>query len=273
MATHWRFLKLTSAHGPWHMAVDEAIMILHGQGRVPPTLRFYMWRPQCLSIGYFQSARKDINTEACASQGIDLVRRQTGGRALLHDNELTYSLIASERESSVSGSVTDSFKKISVGIVEGFRILGVDAEIGAQRAEGGGRWRSPACFDSASHHEITFKGKKVVGSAQCRKGGVILQQGSIPLSLDVGKLFSLLRLPAGKALGHAESRFRERVLPLAEALGREVRVGEVAQALLQGLETALGVSMVAGELTREEEALARSRALQKYGNPDWNLRR
>lgn len=252
------------------MAVDEAIMTLHGQGKAPRTLRFYAWSPACLSVGYFQAAIKEIDVGACAAQGIDFVRRPTGGRAVLHDQELTYSVIASEADDSVSGGVADSFRKISAGIVEGFRRLGLAAEIGLHRPEARSTLRTPACFDAASQHEVTFSGRKLVGSAQCRKGGVILQQGSIPLALDAGRLFSVFKTSGEDGAGLRQ--FEERVLPLRWALGRQVEVEDVAQALLAGFETALG-PLIGGSLTQEEEALARDLVARKYGNPEWNLKR
>ncbi|MFH1486233.1 MAG: biotin/lipoate A/B protein ligase family protein [Chloroflexota bacterium] len=269
----WRFLNLKSASGSWHMAVDEAVTQFHGLGTAPPTVRFYTWRPPCLSVGYFQSVRKDIDVGACVSQGIDLVRRPTGGRAILHDDELAYSIIALESEPAISGPVGDSFRKISAGIIEGLRILGINAAVGAQRPRRDTVPRTPACFNAASPHEVTVRGSKVVGSAQCRRGGVILQQGSIPLSLDTGKLFSFLKLPSQELAALARSQFEARVLPLRAILDAGVQAGEVAQALRKGLEMVLGVTLVEGELTMKEEKLAGELVSQKYGNQQWNLRR
>ncbi|MBI2908385.1 MAG: lipoate--protein ligase family protein [Chloroflexi bacterium] len=263
----WRFLKLAVADGPWNMAVDEAIMTLVGRGQAPKTLRFYAWSPACLSIGYFQSVSKDIDIEACAAQGVTLVRRPTGGRAVLHDQELTCSVVALETDDSVSGGIADSFKKISSGLVEGFRRLGLAVRIGPGRPASKAAFRTPACFDATSQHEVTFRGRKLVGSAQCRKGGVFLQQGSIPLFLDSERLFSLFKAQSDVA----RRRFADHVLPLGEALCG-VELDDVASALRAGFEKALG-PVIEGALAPQEARLAEHLVASKYRVPDWNLKR
>ena len=247
-------------------------MQLHGQGKVPPTLRFYGWRPPCISIGYFQSLERDIDLDKCLELGVDYVRRPSGGRAVLHDEELTYSLVASEKDSRVSGEIKASYMKINSGVVEGLRLLGIEVEVG----QGGRRRRdtaSPLCFHTLHGHEPTVGGRKVVGSSQVRKRGIILQQGTILLGIDEDKPFLILRMPDENVRRQLKSSFRRDVASLKEILMREVELEEVAEAVTRGFERALDVLLVEGELSGEEKALAQRLVRERYGRREWNLKR
>lgn len=125
----WRFIVTEGMSPAMNMAVDEAILQLHSEGKVPPTVRFYTWNPATLSIGYFQKAAKEINLELVQEKGIGFVRRATGGRAVLHDQELTYSVVVSESHPEMPSSVTEAYKVISLGLLHGFQNLGLDAEM------------------------------------------------------------------------------------------------------------------------------------------------
>ena len=269
----WRLIDTEYLTGPENMAIDEAIMKAHGRGEVPPTLRFYGWEPACVSIGYFQSMREEVDLEAVRAGGWGYVRRPTGGRMIFHHIELTYSVVV--REGFLPGGVVDTYRELSQGLLEGLRRLGGNPELSGgeedpRRANPGGF--HSACFDTPSAYELTLGGRKVAGSAQTRKDGVILQHGSIPLSLDVPLLFSLLKVPEG-ARERLMERFRSKAVALDEALGRQVSYAEAREAFEAGFAAGLGLTLVPGELTPAEREEASRLVAEKYGSDTWNLKK
>jgi lipoate-protein ligase A len=309
----WRFLDTGAADGTTNMALDEAIMRAVAAGRVPPTLRVYAWQPPCLSIGRFQALEQQVDVAACQHQGIDVVRRPSGGGAVLHDRELTYSLTAPEDDPRVVGSVVESYRQISAGLVQGLARLGVTAELAepagkrrqtsevsetsevlAEQSRGGSHaadsqaWEpaplpncdllrsvqgSPVCFEAPSDYEVLVGGRKLVGSAQVRQGGVLLQHGSLLLDVDVPKLVAVFRWPAGLSPESKAASLTGRITALRIVLGREVSFAEVATALQAGFEQALDVRLVPGQVTHEEWETAAHLRQTKYTNPAWNARR
>ncbi len=255
--------------GATNMAVDEAILIQQSKGLVPPTLRFYGWHPAAFSLGYFQQTERAIDLERCRQYGVEWVRRLTGGRAILHEREVTYSVVAGQEDPKVSGTVILSYLKISQGILAGLKLLGVNARL-AQR---GGRKRpgSAACFDAPSWYEIVVEGKKLVGSAQTRKYGSILQHGSILIELNTTKLFSLLVYPNEEIRERKRRDFAEKACSLAEVMGREPTYGEVVEAITRGFDQGLGIRIEKGELTPGELKLSQQLRLEKYTQEKWNL--
>lgn len=268
----WRLLDTGVAPGSLNMAMDEAILVHISQGKAPPTLRFYAWFPPCLSIGYFQSVEKDIDIQGCRRLGIDLVRRPTGGRAILHEDELTYSIIAPSDNPVVFGGVRQSYRKIAIAISEGFRALGINAVWESQKQLARSQASTGACFEAIWGHELTVGGRKLVASAQMRRDGVTLQHGSIMLAVNIERMLSLLSIPDSER-GMARESFSQKVTSVSEALGRSVSRDEVISAIRRGFERALGVVLEEGELDTEEQLLASRLAHEKYGAPGWNLRR
>lgn len=128
MQQTWRFIRSGKCSPAYNMAVDEAVLTMHSEGRVPPTLRFYGWNPATLSIGYFQKADEEVEFAELEAKGLGFVRRPTGGRAVLHDQELTYSMIVSEDYPGMPRSVTEAYRVLSEGLLHGFRRLGLQAE-------------------------------------------------------------------------------------------------------------------------------------------------
>jgi lipoate-protein ligase A len=273
----WRFIVTEGMSPAMNMAVDEAILQLHSEGKVPPTVRFYTWNPATLSIGYFQKAAKEINLELVQEKGIGFVRRATGGRAVLHDQELTYSVVVSESHPEMPSSVTEAYKVISLGLLHGFQNLGLDAEmVSLASEEEKEKYSSPgssACFDSPSWYELVVEGKKVAGSAQTRQKGVILQHGSILLDMDVELLFSLLHFSSDRLKERMMESFRKKAVTINEVSNRPVSLQEAMEAFRDGFATGLKVELVKGELTPEERALAEELAASRYSTDEWNLRR
>lgn len=268
--SEWRLLRTGALTGPENMAIDEAVALAHARGGVPPTLRFYTWQPAAVTIGYFQSMAGEVNLDAVRAGGFGYVRRPTGGRAIFHHTELTYSV--SVRENVLPGTVLETYKFLAQGLLAGLRRLGVPAAIAAgepdPRSFGGEA--NPSCFDTPSASELVVDGRKVVGSAQTRREGAILQHGSILLDLDYGLLFSLLRVPDPAA---AARHLRKRAAGLQEVLGRAVPVAAAEVAMAAGFAEALGLQLTPGTLTPAEQAEADRLLREKYGNDDWNLRK
>lgn len=273
----WRFIVTEPMSPAMNMAVDEAILQLHGEGKVPPTVRFYTWDPATLSIGYFQKAVKEINLEEVHRQGLGFVRRPTGGRAVLHDKELTYSVIVSEEHPKMPSSVTEAYKIISMGLLHGFQNLGLSAEmVSLASEEEKEKYTSPgssACFDSPSWYELVVEGKKVAGSAQTRQKGVILQHGSILLDMDVELLFSLLNFPSERVKQRMMESFRQKAVTINEVSTRPIGLQEAIEAFGRGFASGLDVELVASDLAAEEQELAHELAQTRYGTEEWNMRR
>lgn len=267
----WRLLLDNAADGYTNMAIDEAILEAHLAGESPPTVRFYRWRPACLSIGYFQRAAREVDEEGCRRLGVDWVRRPTGGRGILHDVELTYSVVASVDDTTVEGGILESYRKISAGLVAGLRRIGVPAEMAPEktRAHGAG---SAACFDAPSAYEVTIHGRKVIGSAQVRRGGALLQHGAILLEADVARQAGVLQPPPGMTTAQLAAMLAPRLISLSAAAGRPVTAAELAVALRAGFEEAWGLPLEESTLTAGEQE--RVHALrEKYASAEWNHRR
>ncbi|MCS7259955.1 MAG: lipoate--protein ligase family protein [Anaerolineae bacterium] len=260
----WRLLITPPAEGAMNMAVDEAILHALADGKGRPTLRFYQWHPPCLSLGYNQPC-SDVDTEACARLGYTWVRRPTGGRAILHCDELTYSVIAPEDEPRVRGGITESYRRLSQGLLAGLRILGADV-FQPQEEKVLNAPQGAACFDTPSNYEITVGGKKLIGSAQVRRRGQVLQHGALPLYGDLDRIFACLRTQAGCR------SLRERAITLEQALGRAVSFEEVVQALRQGFSQALNLELVEDTLNAYEQHLAEQLYHTRYTTPEWNCR-
>ena len=185
-AARWRLIMSGLADGPSNMAVDEAITEAVAAGENPPSLRFYGWQPACLSLGYRQPWTV-VDTERCVAAGWDVVRRPTGGRAILHVDELTYSVIAPAGDPRVKGGILESYRRLSEALADGLIMLGL-ASAEAPPDPGTTLPAGLVCFDGPSNYEISHKGRKLVGSAQVRKKNVVLQHGTLPLIGDVGRV-------------------------------------------------------------------------------------
>ena len=273
----WRVLDTGVNDAAVNMAIDEAIMLAHGEGTVPPTLRFYGWRPAALSLGYFQKAQAEVDLAACARQGVDVVRRLTGGRAVLHDTELTYSLVVREDDPLVPPTITASYRYFSGGIVAGLASLGIEAAMSLPKSAYGKTGKrehsSAACFDAPSHYEIIYAGRKLVGSAQVRKNGVILQHGSLLLHFQPEKLTQLLNVPSEATRQRLTAELAGCVVSLAQVRKGDVYRSCVQEALAAGFSTALGIALQQGALTETERQMSERLAVEKYRRSEWTLRR
>jgi lipoate-protein ligase A len=255
------------------MAVDEAVLEHCGRGDVPPTLRLYAWNPPCLSLGYAQPL-SDADLPRLKKRGWDAVRRLTGGRAILHADELTYAVIAPPEEPLLAGSVLESYRRISAALLAALMTLGIPAEAlpKPQGAEAVPKQAQPVCFERPSDYEITVHGRKLVGSAQARKKSGILQHGSIPLHGDLTRITQVLAFPDEPARQEAAVRLLARATTVEAALGRRIPWEEAAESLARAFQETLGVQLEPGELTPSEAARAAELVRQKYAHPDWIAR-
>jgi lipoate-protein ligase A len=249
--------------GARNMAVDEAIFEAVRTGAQPATLRLYAWMPACLSIGCGQRIR-DVDRAALSARGWDVVRRMTGGRAVLHADELTYSLALPAGHFLAEGGIIPSYRRISAALLAGLKALGVQAEA-KEGVQGDGA--SPVCFDAASQYEITVAGRKLIGSAQRRRGGAVCQHGSLPLHGDLGRIRAVM------ALDH-DTASAQRGITLAEALGGRLVAWEMAaQAVLAGFRAAYALELQYGALSEAEMNESERLSSEKYGHPVWTDRR
>lgn len=250
----FRILQTGFNNAFFNMGLDEAILDSVASGLSLPTLRIYGWKPSAISLGYFQGAREEVDIEACRQQGVDVVRRITGGGAVFHDAEVTYSIVIPEGHPLAPASILDSYSLLCSGIVEGLRILNVGAAF-------------------APINDIVAGGRKISGNAQTRKKGCLLQHGTVLLKVDVEKMFSLLKVPKEKALGKMIDDVKARVTSLSALLARDVGFEEVSNALREGFLSALLIDPMEEEPGQDELAAARLLARTKFSTEAWIFRR
>ncbi len=245
----WRLVKTITDNGAMQMSIDEAILTARIKGRVPNTLRFYSWLPSCVTIGFFQSLKEEVDITKAQEVGVDLVRRYTGGGAVLHEDELTYSLVISEK--NVYSDVIKSYEKICGGIIEALRSFDIESKF------------KPI-------NDIIIDNKKISGNAQTRKAGVVLQHGTILSGLDLEKMFSILKVPDEKIKDKMIKAAEERVTSLKDELEREVAFEEIEKAMIDGFEKKFRVKIKRGELTSKELKTAEKLYKEKYISDKWN---
>jgi len=276
--TTWRYLITPPARGEWNMAIDEAILQSLGDEGMVPTLRLYAWHKPCLSIGYAQSA-SDVDPSRLAQLGWGIVRRPTGGRAILHTDELTYSVIGPQEEPRLTGGVLESYQVLSSALLEALHILSIPAEPNIPAfnhlqdldadspAEKG-----PVCFEVPSSYEIVANGKKILGSAQARRREGVLQHGSLPLFGDLTRIVQVLSFSDETQRVAAAARILERATTMEMIIQKRPDWQTVSQAFVQAFQRILNLDLQPGELTRKELIRAEQLIIEKYSNPEWNNR-
>jgi lipoate-protein ligase A len=244
-----------------NMALDEAIMDAVAEGAVPPTLRFYQWAPPGLSLGRRQPL-SGVDLDACTRDGVDVVRRATGGFAILHTDELTYSVATTPDDPRAAGAILDAYRSLSAGLLAGLRLLGVPAKMNPV-VPGGTHNASAACFEVPSAYEITAGATKLIGSAQTRPAGRVLQHGSLPLLGDIARVVDYLAFEPRDERETLRAHLRERAATLGDVLGKPVAFAEAAEALQRGFAEALELALEPGEPTTAELAAMRQRQAEK----------
>lgn len=252
------------------MALDEALLQSVANGDSLPVLRFYRWQPATVTLGYAQSVITDLDQEVCRQAGLDIVRRSTGGRAVLHDHEVTYAVIAPLDTGLFGHSVLDCYRVISAILQKTLVQLGLPAELVPGKPRGGHPSATKAvCFSAPSQYELVIDGRKVAGSAQKRYGRTFLQHGSIPIEMDLALLSRALKVdvdssPAG--LLHSVgwlNRWSDKPLVIADV---EKLLADVFSKYLQ-------IEWIHSEPTSLERQQARRMSAEKFGHADWNMKR
>ena len=280
----WRMILSGAGDGFFNMALDEALLISCQQGSSPPVIRLYQWNPPAVSLGYFQSAGKAVDVRKCRKRGLHVVRRITGGRAVLHDEEITYGVCASSsRFPELGENVGKTYRGLSLALLEALRVLGVKADWIRPSAEikpvpASTVWSMP-CFLSSSRYEVTVGGRKLVGSAQRRfstQAGQhvthsFLQHGSILTGKGRCDLAELL--PDDSSTGQLGNGLSEKSTHLQAVLGRKVSIEEMASAIKRGFEQSFDCRLDASSVRENELQTARVLRQEKYACDHWNLLR
>jgi lipoate-protein ligase A len=257
-----RLIKQGPEHAFFNMALDEAISEAVRQKESPPTLRLYEWDRPSVSLGYFQKA-SDINTGYCADNDYPVVRRLTGGRAILHDAELTYSFSSSADCVLFNGSLMDSYKTISAALVRTLQLTGLDAAMSFDRKRGEGP-RNPACFKAVSYGEVTVDSRKIIGSAQKRYRDGFLQHGSILMSFNADKLCSVL-------INSSKEEFVS--IGSIDRCNKKVTIDVLKNFAKQAFEAKLNIRLISDSPSKSEMNLAKELERNKYSKPEWNCSR
>lgn len=248
--------------GSWNMAVDEFLLQSLASDTSQTVLRFYAWKRPTVSVGYSQKAGEIVDVEFCTSNGIDIVRRITGGKLVLHYNEVTYSLVSADSE-IFPPTVADSYKQVSEALMVGLREMGLNPNL-AEMPPGEYARDHQLCFSYPSRNEIEIEGKKIIGSAQKRIGPKFIQHGLLPLK-DNEKLLNFVSLSKEKAE-------KLRMISLSQALGKEVDFDWTVPILCVGISEYFGVNFEARTLTQEEERVILQIQKDRYANRDWTFR-
>lgn len=245
-----RLIRYSENDGFLNMAIDEALISLVSKGFSPATIRFYGWKPACVSIGFFQSINQEVNVINARNLGVDIVRRYTGGGAVFHEKEITYSIILPEKD--VAKDIIKSYSYICQGVILGLEYLGLKATF------------KPI-------NDIIIDNKKISGNAQTRKKGVVLQHGTILVDVDVEKMFSLLKVSKEKIIDKDIDNVKERVTWLRRELDKNVDLNTVEDCLIKGFSKAIGCRLKSGVLSLEELKLALQFSKEKYSAHNWNF--
>jgi lipoate-protein ligase A len=266
----WRLLITPPARGAWNMAVDEAILEHIGRGKSLPTLRLYAWDPACLSLGHTQPFA-DVDVARLRARGWEVVRRATGGRAILHTDELTYSVTGSAEEPILAGGVLESYNRLAQALFLAVKDLGLPVEIKEGKSNNN-TTPNPVCFEVPSTYEITVNGKKLIGSAQARKKEGVLQHGSLPLTGDLTRICQALVFESESARQEAAQRLLTKATTVESVLGRAVPWEMAAQAFIHAFEAQLGLCFEKGDLSESESRRAEELVKEKYDHPSWTER-
>jgi lipoate-protein ligase A len=254
LTEEWRLLTTENKTAYSNMAIDRAVLVANSKEIVPPTVRFFSWSPPAISIGYFQSLEEEIDLEYCKKVGVDYVRRITGGGAVFHEDELTYSIVVSESHPQIPKNIMDSYKRICGAIIRGLSDIGIDSNY-------------------FPINDIITNHKKISGNAQTRKLKTVLQHGTILMDVDVEKMFSLLKVPDEKIRDKLIKDVRNRVTSIKHVLDSDIRFSEVAESMKKGFEEEFNVDLVKGDLTNEELELAKNFEKECFSAREWNHRR
>lgn len=254
----WRLLRLGIHNASMNMAIDEAVFRARGRNLVPSTIRFYLWNPSAVSIGRFQRIEEEVWVDNCRKFGVDVVRRISGGGTVYHDSrdEITYSVVAT-KEDLEAHDVAMIYSKICNGLVKAAGLLGLRPDL------------SEGNLDACPN--LTVDGKKLSGNAQCHKGGVVLQHGTLLLDVNLERMFTFLRVPWLKTPTEAIAVAKRKITSLKNELESETSIEHIERALVTGFQEALDIELVEDRLATPELKSAKKLSEEKYDTHDWNF--
>ena len=258
--------------GASNMAIDCAIAEAVAAHTQPPTLRLYGWHPFCLSLGYGQRSR-DADRQTLQARAWDLVRRPTGGKAILHGDELTYSLCLPLDHPLAKGDIIESYRRLSAGFLNALNHLGLSASAVPLAPSPNQNPIGPVCFDLPSHYEITVNGRKLIGSAQLRRRGLMLQHGTIPLSGDLARICDVLAFDSESAREQQKRHVRLRATTLESLLSPTPAWSDVAAAIESGFAAEFDLDFIPAALSPAESQRAAELKLERFSNPNFTEKR
>ena len=265
---HWRLLVTPASLGSWNMAVDETILETIIMGQALPTLRLYAWEPACLSIGYAQPST-DVDRNRLLDLGWDWVRRPTGGRAILHTDELTYSVIAPLVEPRIGGNLLESYQRLSKALLSSLNNLNIHADANPTVPTSNTHEKRAVCFEVPSNYEIVVDGKKLIGSAQARRKNGMLQHGTLPLSGDLTRITNVLVYSDDHKRREAALSLLSHATTVEKVLGDQISWETAAQAFIAGFQSELNLELVQADLSDQEKKRVEILAEEKYNHPAW----
>jgi lipoate-protein ligase A len=265
-AASWRLVLSDPLPGNVNMAVDAAILAGVENGQAPPTLRLYRWDPPCLSLGYSQPF-SDLDQAHLTERGWDVVRRPTGGRAILHVDELTYAVIGPKSDPRLEGGLMDSYRRLSEALFRSLDLLGLPVQV--HQGKNPLAHQQPVCFENPSEFEITAGGKKIIGSAQARKKAGILQHGSLPLYGDLTRITEVLAYSTPAERERAAQTLLLKAATVESILGRIISWEEASSTFVTGFSEILNLELVVGGLSEWEQQQAEELSQNQFGGMDW----
>ena len=267
--TTWRCIITPPAKGSWNMALDESLLESIGLERSPAVLRLYSWNPGCVSLGYAQPIA-DIDHLKQEAFGWDIVRRPTGGRAVLHIDELTYSVIAPKDEPRVKGSIIESYRRLSKALLNALGKLGLDAQADKEYDLPEGSQKNAAvCFEVPSNYEITVAGKKLIGSAQARKHKAVLQHGSLPLFGNITRILDIMPFSSSESKQRAKTKLTNHATTVESISGTKPPLDQAIEAFHQAFAETLNIQFDFKQPTEKEILRAYELEKEKYKKPEW----
>jgi len=259
------------------MAFDEVLLEAVTQGESPPVLRFYQWEKPTVSLGYGQNFEGALNSEFCKKSGLPIVRRITGGRAVIHDQELTYSFVSPEKNALFPGTIQGNYLIIAEALKDAIEDFGVPVKLAqgkrAKESLGTKDFRFNACFNSPSLHELVAWGCKITGSAQIRRQGFFLQHGSIPVEMDLALAVQALSPGFFGSVEDATGRFARKVGWLNRFSSQPVDIVALREKIIAAFSRRLDGSFSPCPFSAAEIAKAERLWQGKYAHPLWNLHR
>lgn len=268
----WRYIRFKQYDAAGNMAIDEAILRENQRrGRdARPTLRLYGWEKPSISLGYFQNVATEINVGFCTNNNIPIVRRPTGGKAVLHYNDLTYAVIAREDHSLFPEGLLGTYRVISRCIAAGLEKLGVRADMLQEGRSSEHADLNAFCFSVPSQYELLVGKRKICGSAQVRSKGVFLQHGSLLMTFDPVQTCRAL-LPSEGAVSVKAAKLQRHVTSLYECTERSHAYTDVCSIFKEAFEESFGIRLIEGVLTEEEERIKQQLLERKYRTRRWNM--